>query len=372
MKENVEEVSNSSFLTTKNVKPCLEENSNSNSVYIDKETPTFDLYKGLLFMFCSCAFKSVFSVSSKLLMESDKELTSFFILLAKTYVMIVISVIVTIITYYVSPSKLTPEKADLAKVILRSVLSVCSISITVFSIATVSMSDVFAIYYCYPCIVLVICVVYFREKAGILDYLCLTTCFLGVLLVIRPTFINDAFFHYEDNHQVKSQGPLSYLAPSKGFVLTLMIGAAFIKAIEDITIKRIGRGVDPIIFPIIYSFVGIMIYPLPLMYFGLSIKHFVTLSLYSWMLIIVVALMSFSMQYFLAKAIQNESASRVSMVNYIQLVFMLLSDIFIFHKDLHFIDIIGVSLIFFFNFANGLYKLNSRLSKKEDLLRKSD
>jgi drug/metabolite transporter (DMT)-like permease len=63
----------------------------------------------------------------------------------------------------------------------------------------------------------------------------------------------------------------------------------------------------------------------------------------------------------MALGLQNEKAGRVSMVNYLQVALMYISDITLFGKNLELLDLIGTIVIFGFNFINGLMKTIERL-----------
>lgn len=86
------------------------------------------------------------------------------------------------------------------------------------------------------------------------------------------------------------------------------------------------------------------------------------------------AISTFLYMTFLALAPRNESAGKISMINYMQLVFMYFSDLFIFDKKIDFFDVLGLALIFGFNFINGILKADKRIkhlnrmknSKKEN------
>ena len=60
-----------------------------------------------------------------------------------------------------------------------------------------------------------------------------------------------------------------------------------------------------------------------------------------------------------------------SMVNYLQVIFMYIADITIFHRHFAMLDLIGILIIFFFNFFNALYKTLKRMDKKNLLTQES-
>ena len=67
----------------------------------------------------------------------------------------------------------------------------------------------------------------------------------------------------------------------------------------------------------------------------------------------------------MALGFQNESAGRVSMVNYLQVVFVFITDIILFGKNPTVVDYLGTTLIIFFNTINGIYKAMKRNEKLE-------
>jgi len=341
----------------------------SSSMVIDEETSTFDLYKGLFFMFISCICKSIFSVLCKFLMTYNQEIHSFQLLVMKSYLILVVSSLLIILFYLIEAKKfLVTETKTLLKLVLRSLFTIASLGLLIYSLKLISISDVFTVYYTYPAIVLVLSVLVLREKAGKLDLVCLVACLVGVLLIIRPDFIKRGLYlAFNSTFEEKNETQADY---HKTFILVLVLLSATFKACEDLVIRDIGGAVEPIIFPMVYSFIGFLIFPVPFYLMNYDMNIFIQMDYICWILTFSIALTHFSMQFFMAKALQNEAACRVSMVNYLQLVFMFLTDMFFFNKNFLIFDIVGAILIFSFNFANGLYKFSSRLNKKEKLEQK--
>ena len=87
------------------------------------------------------------------------------------------------------------------------------------------------------------------------------------------------------------------------------------------------------------------------------------MSLYDWGIICIIAFLAVSYQSLMALAFGNEKAGRASMINYFQILFNFLADIFIFKRETVFLDYIGILLIFGFNFTNNCIKVYYR--KKE-------
>lgn len=310
---------------------------------------SFDTYKGLLFMFLSCILKSIYGFLCKVILERNPTLTSFHLLTYKAYWMGGIGAIL-LLTFYRFERKLIEEithlsTGNLTQLAVRAVLSVVSGSLTILSLKYMPISDVYAIYYLYPGIVMILSYFFLKEMPSILDVVCLIACLIGVLCVIRPSL----FF----NNQ-------SVLNRSSNTVIFYVFIACVFKGIEDILIRNIGKQVHYLSIPIIYSIVGMVLFPLPMIFNANSQEFYVNLSMGDWSIIILVAVVNFSQQVLLAMAIQNENVGRVSMVNYFQVLFMFLSDIFIFGREVVFLDFLGIGFIFVFNFTNGTLKTYKR------------
>ena len=68
----------------------------------------------------------------------------------------------------------------------------------------------------------------------------------------------------------------------------------------------------------------------------------------------------------MALGLMNENAGRVSMINYLQVALMYVSDLLIFGKPFQYLDFTGIMLIFGFNFTNGLIKAFSRIKQLDE------
>lgn len=310
---------------------------------------SFDTYKGLLFMFLSCILKSIYSFLCKVILERNTTLTSFHLLTYKAYWMGAIGAIL-FLTFYRFERKLIEEithlsKNNLTQLSIRAVLSVISGSLTTLSLKYMPISDVYAIYYLYPGIVMILSYFFLKEIPGLLDVVCLISCLIGVLCVIRPSLIF--------NNQSNINGALNI------YIFLVFIAAVF-KGIEDILIRNIGKQVHCLSIPIIYSIVGMVLFPLAMIFNANSQEYNVNLSIGDWSVIILISVVNFSQQVLLAMAIQNENVGRVSMINYLQVLFMFLSDIFIFNREVIFFDFLGIGFIFSFNFTNGILKAYNR------------
>ncbi len=377
--------------TDKSLEKSIEK-STEKSLVITQNTTQFDLYKGFIYMAISCTLKSLFAIFCKLLLARNASFTSFHLNTFLAYITMIISIIVGLFVYFFSirggavknqpiaigksntdnseyrrnsnettlnnNNNTTPfiSKRNLNLYILRSALSVASMSLVLFALKNASISEVYSVYYLYPGIVILLSFILLREKVSSFDIICLFFCFIGVLLVIRP----DSIFPNE----TKAQKTSIYIF---GFVLL----GAVLKGIEDVIIRNVGHEVNCLLVPAIFSITGMILFPIPLVLSVDSSRIRPDMDYIDILLMISISVCSFSFQVFLALAIQNENAGRVSMVNYLQVFFMFMSDILIFHKHVVLYDFIGTFLISGFNVANGLRKVIMRNSELEKMRRKA-
>ena len=332
------------------------ERSYEASMEINENTTTFDLYKGLIYMFFSCIFKSLFSILSKYTLKGKSDLSSFQLLTYRTYFMMWISITVS----FALPINVFSQKfAKLDKIIpvfIRTIFAILSMSLVIYSIKFIHISDVYSVYYIYPAFVILFSFLFLKEKIAVFDVCCLLACFAGAILIVKPDFIFNA-------------GGVPSGNPNNSFFFILVIIAALFKAIEDVIIRNVGKDVNFLIFPFMYSLLGMILFPIPMFVFDSVYPSF---SFFDVVIIFLIGLCTFLYMSFMALGFQNESAGRVSMVNYLQVALMYVSDLCLFDKKLQILDLVGTCLIFGFNFTNGLMKAYKRMNDLERIKAKSN
>ena len=322
-------------------------NKTEASMVIRHDTTEFDLIKGLVYMALSCLFKSIFSVLSKYILKEKKDLSSFQMLTFRTYFMFWISILSLIFlrVNIFSDEFIKPKR--LFQVILRTIFALASMSLVIYSLKFMNISDVYAIYYIYPAIVILLSFLFLKEKLAFFDFICLASCFIGAILIIKPDFI----FH-QSSH-----------ASNKLFYLFVFCGAVF-KSIEDVIVRDIKNDVHFMAYPFFYSVIGMLLFPIPMSIYD---RVYPTFNLQETFVLFCIGLCTFLYQTFMALGLQNENAGRVSMINYLQVALMYVSDLFIFSKSFHWMDFTGIMMIFGFNFTNGIIKAFARIKQLEEV-----
>jgi drug/metabolite transporter (DMT)-like permease len=318
--------------------------SEENSFDYNENTTNFDLWRGLFYMFLSCVFKSLFSILSKSFLKGKSDLSSFQLLTYRTYFMLWLSIVVLSVYPINVFSEEFVKKGKLLNVIARTIFAIISMSLVVFAIKFMHISDVYSVYYIYPGFIIILSLFYLKnEKLSVFDYLCLSACFIGVILIIKPEFI----FKQRNN------------SGSEIYFYLLVIIAALLKSIEDVIVRNTGKDAHYLIFPVIYSVFGMILFPIPMLLFDVK---YPTFNFTEVVIVFMIAVCTFLYQAFMALGLQNESASRVSIVNYVQIALMYVCDLALFDKEFNVLDFLATLLIFGFNFINGLYKTMKRMN----------
>jgi drug/metabolite transporter (DMT)-like permease len=327
---------------------------NQISIQINKETTNFDLYKGILFMFLSCIFRSFFSTLCKYSLWINKDLNS----TQQIAIMNYFFFFVTLITLPFTKIKIFSEefikKDKIGLLVARNILAILSLLCLTYALKFMPISDVFSIFFIYPIFVLLFSAFLLKEKTWFLDYLSALSCLCGVIMIVKP--------HFLFQNQTVAE------TPTQSFMYLLIIAALF-KSIEDITTRSIGKSSHFQANNLFYTGLGLVILPLLC---EINNQPFPNFSLFEILLFSLAGICAWSYQTLATLAFQNESAGRVSMVNYLQVDFLYVIDLIIFQKTPIMTDLIGILLIFSLNFANGLIKSCKRivhLKSRKDLIK---
>ena len=343
------EVKNDKIIDADEQKPLLSQSNNKTevSVIIKHDTSEFDLFKGLIFMCLSCLFKSLFSILSKLILKQKKDLSSFQMLTFRTYFMFWISIASIIVLRINIFSEDFIKSKRIFQVCLRTIFALGSMSLVIYSLKFMNISDVYAIYYIYPALVILLSYTFLREKLACFDFICLISCFVGAILIIKPEFI----FH-QSNQSSKNNI----------FYMFVFLGALF-KSCEDVIVREVKHDVNYMAYPFMYSIIGILLFPIPMI---LNDTVYPSFNSQEILILFLIGLCTFLYQTFMALGLMNENAGRVSMINYLQVALMYVSDLLIFGKPFQYLDFTGIMLIFGFNFTNGLIKAFSRIKQLDE------
>ena len=341
----------------------MNDKNDNSSFSSNKNLTKFDTFKGLLYMFFSCIFRSLFSIFSKYILNYNYDLTSYHLLMYKVYIMSFINILVIFYLYffnYIQFQKINSiSLKSLIFLIIRSILSIFGQTLTILSLKYMSISEVYSIYYLYPGFVILLTNLVLNEKVENFDYICFFFCFIGVLFVVRPNF----------DYLIQNNIIL--------FLISGLLLSALFKSFEDIIIRYLRKDVYFLLFPIVYALIGLILYPIFLLNYLNEIKSdfLIEMSYYEWSIIFLIAVFSFSYQALMAASFKYENVGRADLINYFQVLFMFISDIYLFDKNAVFYDYLGIFFIFGFNLSNGIiksYKRNKKIKINNNFLEENE
>ena len=324
------------FIEKKEASICSE---NYQSVVIDDKKTYWDMYKGMVFMVFSCLGFTGISFFSKVLLRMRPDITSYEVLTNRTYILFIGSSMTCFFTGTNVFSEDNIRSSKLNHIIIRSVLATLTISFLIYSIKYIDASDVYTIFYCYPAFVIVLSVFFTRDTPKIMDYLCLLCCFIGVLCVVQPAVIFGEKVLIEGHKDI-----------SKTLYFLLALCGAMTKSTEVVLVRDIMGDINWLCFPLFFAFFGLLMFPIPQI-INRSFSFEYTLS--EFVILVCISLSSWNYHSFLALSLKYENVSRASMINYLQIPILLITDLLMFDKKADFLSIFGSLLIFTFNFGNG-------------------
>lgn len=330
-----------------------------NSVKIDKDTSTFNLFKGFFFMLISCLCRTGTSVSEKLILENNPELTPYHLNAVTSWYMMVISAIFILLSLSGFFKIDIPKKSSTAWfIILRSLMAIIVETMIVTALKFLPSSNVFSVFYLYPIVVMILTTTILGEKVSLSDIFCLPFCIVGAILVVRPKFIftNDTL----------KEGSI---VDEKAYLYLLILIATCAKGTGDFILRKIKNNVHFLMIPIVFSIIGTLLFPIMIKISEVPLPDLVMKQHFG---IIINSVLMYGYMSFLAYALQFENASRVVMVNYLQLVFLFFIDLYVFNKPYRNLDLLGVLMIFSFNFGNAMYKTCKRIDEQEKIKSQKD
>jgi len=277
-----------------------------------------------------------------MLSQIKKDLSAFQLLSFRSYFMLWISAISLCLFKVNIFSEKTIQRDKIVPLVTRTIFAIISMTLVIYSVKFINISEVYSVYYVYPGIVIVFVFVFLKEKVGPFDIICLISCFAGVILIVKPDFI------------FQKSGK-----SSESLFFSLVFIAAVLKAFEDVLVRNLGKEVHFLMVPIFYSTIGILLFPIPMILFD---SVYPTFTIFQVFMIFIIGLCTFIYQAFMALGLQMENAGRVSMVNYLQVALMYITDLLIFHKKFNYLDLVGTCLIFGFNLSNGIIKVVKRIN----------
>ncbi|KAK9765444.1 hypothetical protein K7432_006227 [Basidiobolus ranarum] len=218
-----------------------------------------------------------------------------------------------------------------------------SIGLAFFYIAVTALplADATVLFFINPIFTAILARIVLKESFGVLDMVASFSSLLGVGLVAKPEFI----FGEDPTKNIDTQTRLMG-------VVAALIGASM-SAIAYITVRKMGRGVPPLVHVVyfgavstIFSLFGTFIFEKP------SLPDNST----QWMYLMMIGLTAFAGQVMLTKGLQLSPAGPGTLMRNLDVIFAFTFGVFIFHETPNRFTILGAVLIIGSTIVVGLHK----------------
>ena len=204
-----------------------------------------------------------------------------------------------------------------------------------YTFKTMTMTDAMTIRQFSPFFIIILAIIFLKEKMSLQRIPIFFLVFLGGLLVIKPGIRLEMF------------------------PVIVGIFAAIFSAGAHVSLRNLRLTDHPLVIVNYFSFVSGLIALVILIWQ----KNFVIPDFISLMNLVLLGLIALGAQITLTKAYQMAPASMLSLYTYSQIIFATIFGLLFFRELPDLLSIIGASLIIISGYLN--YKLNLRLNKKE-------
>ena len=204
-----------------------------------------------------------------------------------------------------------------------------------YTFKTMTMTDAMTIRQLSPFFIIILAIIFLKEKMSLQRIPIFFLVFLGGLLVIKPGIRLEMF------------------------PVIVGIFAAIFSAGAHVSLRNLRLTDHPLVIVNYFSFVSGLIALVILIWQ----KNFVIPDFISLMNLVLLGLIALGSQITLTKAYQMAPASMLSLYTYSQIIFATIFGLLFFRELPDLLSIIGASLIIISGYLN--YKLNLRLNKKE-------
>mmetsp|Transcript_85655 Transcript_85655/g.247303 ORF Transcript_85655/g.247303 Transcript_85655/m.247303 type:complete len:348 (-) Transcript_85655:57-1100(-) len=196
-----------------------------------------------------------------------------------------------------------------------------------YAIKMMKLSDAIVITYTSPVITGVGAALLLGEKWGLLDAVGSTLCLVGVVLISKPSFVMTLF------------GITATPPPLNGTIGALV---SALLASSVYLLLRKAKDLDPIVSVNYFAVIGMILSPVG-MAFNSETMHWP--EGFAWVQLSLLAGLSVFGQALMNIGLARESAGKATAMNYVQVVFAYVYQIYIFHHECDTLSVIGAVLI---------------------------
>ena len=273
------------------------------------------------YMICSALFMGGNAVCVKLISRIPPFELLFF---RSFFLILLLGVYISKIDKKVNINDKKNKKLIIIQSILAFILGYCYF----YGIKNMPLSEAVVVMYTNPMFSGFLAWILVKEYYANYEKVCALISFLGVLFIIRPDFIFGAHIQIIKNYDedVRQYG---------GFIC--LVGS-FMLSLNGIFIKLSGRNLHPLLLVLYGAVISFLASPIACLIF----EGFTMPKVWEWVYIFLMAFFNFFGQFFMTKSYQmSEKTIGITVVNYIQMMFVYIFDIFVVKEIPELLSIIG-------------------------------
>ncbi|KAI0004359.1 DUF6-domain-containing protein [Xylariaceae sp. FL0662B] len=340
-----------------------EESENSDPQQHSVRRSLKDFYErniGLVFVFFAQTFGSIMSTAAKLLTspESSPRLHALHIIFVR---MVATTILGSLYSYYKKvPDFPLGPRGIRRLLVLRGTAGFIGLFGLYYSLSYLEISDATAISFLVPTITAFVCFVWLREPYTLREAMAGFIALVGVVFVARPAFLfghqatdpisddpidkENAVMTFMTDHSRVSALDYSSSSAERAVAIIAAILGTFGAATAYATIRLIGKRAHSLVsvnyfavMATLGSAFSILVHP--------DLEFILPKGVLQWVLIVVIGIAGFLLQFLLTEGLQREKAGRATNVIYIQMVFALIIERVIWGTTPPVLSFLGSALI---------------------------
>ncbi|KAI7895206.1 uncharacterized protein EV154DRAFT_496269 [Mucor mucedo] len=231
-------------------------------------------------------------------------------------------------------------------ILFRAVTSVIALSLFFYSLTVLPLIDATAIFFLGPIFKVMISAIVLNENFTIVDGFYSIVCFLGLILVARPSFLFNhvAFIRFDEEEEYQ-----------RSFGIACALVASLMSAMAYITVRKVGQG-TPVMVHVVYF--GCVASLLSIIVLACQLQGFVVPS-WSWHemgLLLMTGVMAFLGQFTLNEGLKIAPIGPVTLIRSTDVIFAFVFGVAFFKEIPGFYTMTGSLLVMGTTTAMSLYR----------------
>jgi len=215
----------------------------------------------------------------------------------------------------------------------RGIVGFISLTLVYYALTRLPFAEATVLQYLHPMFTAILAVFILHERVSQVTLICIIFSFLGLILIVRPSFMfADLAAGYD---------PIAVMAAVAG---------AFGSACAYVLVRKLNETEHPLVIVFYFPLISLPA-SLPFLW-----HDFVMPQGFTWLMLLAVGVSTQVGQVALTKGMQSETASRATSFSYLQVVFAILIGVIFFAEIPSFWTIMGALMIVVGAYVNVIFK----------------